>query len=45
MSDQVLAKFTSLHDETAPDFEMTLDSMIVGRNKQCDHRILNQKIR
>lgn len=44
MSQVILAKFTSLHDETAKDFDMVLDSIIVGRKKECQHRILNTKV-
>ena len=33
---QALAKFTSLHDESAKDFQMIDDSIMIGRNNYFD---------
>lgn len=36
---QVYAKFTSLHDESAKDFKMEEDSIMIGRNNYYDYDI------
>lgn len=33
MAEEILAKFTSLHEDTCSDFKMTKDKMLVGRRK------------
>ena len=39
---QVLAKFTSMHDESAKDFQMIDDSIMIGRNNYFDFDTLSQ---
>ncbi|CAI2365249.1 unnamed protein product [Moneuplotes crassus] len=41
---KALAKFTSLHDDTAKDFSITDIDVTIGRKKVCGHRIANTKI-
>ncbi|CAI2365368.1 unnamed protein product [Moneuplotes crassus] len=41
---EIYAKFTSLNDETAKDFDILETDVIIGRKKDCGHQIPNGKI-
>jgi hypothetical protein len=43
--EEIYAKFTSLNDEKAKDFQMKKIKIIVGRKKSCDIVVIHAKLR